>query len=192
MTTLEASHIASSDVDALLTSRRTIHEFTATLPPEDAVMAALNAARWAPNHHLSQPWRFYLLGAETREQIARLNGDLVAQKKGVEAGEEKYLRWRQIPGWMVVTCEHHPDPIRNREDYAATCCAIHNFSLSLWARGLGTKWTTGPVTRTHEFHELIWVDADAESVVGLVWFGYPAETPKLARKALDEVLVRLP
>tara|TARA_B100000676_G_scaffold91831_1_gene91516 strand:+ start:1364 stop:2032 length:669 start_codon:yes stop_codon:yes gene_type:complete len=179
-------------IDELLRARRTIHEFTPTPAPEAAVRIALDAARWAPNHHLTQPWRFYLLGPETREQIARLNGDMVAAKKGPEAGEAKYERWRAIPGWLVVTCERSDDAVRSQEDYAACCCAIHNFSLSMWAQGLGVKWTTGPVTRTDEFYELAWIDVEAEQVVGLVWYGYADELPMLTRKPLDEVLVSLP
>jgi len=192
ITAAQRSPNVVDSVDALLAQRRTIHEFRETAPPQDLVLSALDAARWAPNHHLSQPWRFYLLGAETREQIARLNGDLVAAKKGADAGEAKYQRWRQIPGWLVVTCEVNADTVRHREDYAATCCAIHNFGLSLWSHGVGIKWTTGAVTRAQEFYDLIWVDAQAETVVGLVWFGYAAETPVMTRKSLDEVLVRLP
>ncbi|MEM7407248.1 MAG: nitroreductase [Pseudomonadota bacterium] len=179
-------------LEAVLASRRTVHDFTTEAPPADIVESALETARWAPNHHLTQPWRFYLLGPETSEQIARLNSEIVAAKRGAEAGQEKYQRWSQIPGWMVVTCENHDDPVRSREDYAACCCAIHNFSLAMWGHGLGVKWTTGPVTRADEFYDLIWVDATVETVVGLVWFGYPEVVPQLARRPLEEVVVRLP
>jgi nitroreductase len=180
------------DVTELLRGRRTIHDFTTEEPPRELIEQALDLARWAPNHHLSQPWHFYWVGPETREAIARLNADIVAEGKGAEAGEEKYQRWRNIPGWLVVTCENSDDEMRGREDYAATCCAIHNLSLFLWSQGVGVKWTTGKVTKSPEFYDLLWVDATVETVVGLVWYGYAAEIPVMARKDMSESLIKLP
>ena len=49
---------------------------------------------------------------------------MVAEKRGAAAGQEKYERWRNIPGWLVVTCENNDDAVRAREDYAATCKAL--------------------------------------------------------------------
>ena len=130
--------------EKLIRERRTIHDFTQTRCQQSLIRDALAAVCWAPNHHLTQPWRFYWIGDETREAIARLNATMVTQKKGEAAGEEKYQRWRTIPGWLVVTSARSDDDAQrwDREDYAATCCVIHNFSLLLWAQGIGVKWTT--------------------------------------------------
>lgn len=186
------SPIDIEQLDTLLRERRTIHEFKPDSPPREPVMRALDAARWVPNHHVSQPWRFYLVGPETREQIARLNAELIAQRKGADAGEDKYQRWRAIPGWMVVTCQNSEDALRAKEDYASCCCAIHNFSLCLWSEGLGVKWTTGPVTRDDAFYDVLWIDREVETVVGLVWYGYAAEVPMTARQPLAQVMVEMP
>jgi nitroreductase len=186
------SPIDIEQLDTLLRERRTIHEFKSDSPPRESVMRALDAARWVPNHHVSQPWRFYLVGPETREQIARLNAELIAQRKGADAGEDKYQRWRAIPGWMVVTCQNSEDALRAKEDYASCCCAIHNFSLCLWSEGLGVKWTTGPVTRDDAFYDVLWIDREVETVVGLVWYGYAAEVPMTARQPLAQVMVEMP
>ena len=82
----------STITEKLVRERRTIHDFTQDPVPAEQVRDALAAACWAPNHHLTQPWRFYWIGDETREAIARLNATMVAQKKGEAAGEEKYQR----------------------------------------------------------------------------------------------------
>ena len=121
----------------LLRSRRTIHDFREDPAPAELVREALDLARWAPNHHLTEPWRFYLLGPETAAAIARLNAEIVTAKSGPEAGAAKLDRWSRMPGWIVVTCANTEDPLRAREDYAACCCAIHNFSLFLWSQGSG-------------------------------------------------------
>lgn len=182
-----------ADVAAeLIRGRRTINFFQPEPPPRETVLKALELARWAPNHHLTEPWRFYLLGQETAEAIVRLNAELVERKKGPEAARDKLEQWLAKPGWIVATCLNSDDPLQSREDYAACCCALQNLMLYLWSEGIGSKWSTGPVTRDSRFYDLIWVDPEAETAVGLLWYGYPAETPQTPRKPLAEVLIELP
>lgn len=176
----------------IVRARRTIHRFHAALPPSMVIEDALALACWAPNHHRTEPWRFALLGPETAEQVALLNAELVRAKSGEEAAASKLQRWREMPGWLVVTCQRSTDPQREREDYAATCCLLQNFALLLWEQGIGIKWTTGKVTRDPRFMTLVGADPALESCVGLVWFGYPAEVPAQARRPLAELLRVLP
>ena len=176
----------------LIRSRRTVHEFLEERPPTQKVLEAIDLARWAPNHYLTEPWHFYLLGPETAGAVARLNAKIVERNKGPEAGRKKLQRWSRIPGWIVVTCDVSDDAIRAREDFAACCCAVHNFSLFLWSEGIGVKWTTGAVTRDPGFCDLVWIDPDAEQVLGLLWYGYPAEIPDTRRKPLEQIFVELP
>jgi len=91
-----------------------------------------------------------------------------------------------------VTCQNSPDPIQAREDYGACCCAVQNLMLCLWAERIGSKWNTGGVIRDPGFYDLIWADPAVETVVALLWYGYPAEVPTTQRKALAEVCVDLP
>lgn len=177
----------------LMRERRTIHDFIpGRMPPRELVLKAIDLARWAPNHHVTEPWHFYLLGPQTAESIARLNGEIVARAGGEAAGRAKYERWRAIPGWLLVTCDRSDDERRAREDYAACCCALQNLLLYLWSEGVGVKWTTGAVTRDARFFDLVWVDPAVESVVGLMWYGYAAEVPQTGRKPVAEVTVTLP
>ncbi|MDX1531234.1 MAG: nitroreductase [Rhodothermales bacterium] len=177
---------------ALLRSRRTIHLFDPERPPDAPVLRALELARWAPNHRLTEPWRFYLLGPETAARVVDLNARLVAERRGAAAGRAKRERWGAIPGWLALTCRTSDDPLRAREDYAACACALQNLQLYLWSEGIGTKWTTGPVTRADAFYRLLGIDREAEAVVGLVWYGYAADVPAPPRRPLDDVLTRLP
>lgn len=177
----------------IIKSRRTIHEFLIDKTPDKGIIKeAIEAACWAPNHHLTEPWHFYLLENETIESICELNKTMLMKTKGVEAGEKKFKRWMQIPGWLVVTCERSDDEIMSQENYAACCCVIQNLMLYLWEKGIGTKWSTGPVTRAAEFYDLIWVNQELENIVGLIWYGYPEEIPKTIRKPLQQVLTELP
>jgi len=179
-------------VAEVIASRRTIHTFLPEPPPEALILRALERARWAPNHKLTEPWRFYLLGPETAEAVAQLNAEIVTERKGERAGQNKLARWSTMPGWLVITCRRAGDAHREREDYAACCCAAQNLMLYLWSEGIGTKWSTAPATRDPRFFELLGIDPEEETVVGLFWYGYPAERPEKARRPVAEVLKRLP
>jgi hypothetical protein len=64
--------------------------------------------------------------------------------------------------------------------------------LYLWKAGVGSKWTTGDITRDPRFLDILGIDAQLASVVGLVWYGYPKLTPTQQRKPLAEVFFELP
>ena len=176
----------------VLRGRRTINLFLQTPVPGKLVRAAVEAATWAPNHHVTEPWRFYQLGAETIAACVKLVRDITTAKKDAKAGDFKAKSWAEKPGWLVVTCRKSEDAILQREDYAACAAAVQNFMLYLWKAGVGSKWTTGDITQDSRFFEIIGIDADAESVVGLIWYGYPKLTPAQQRKSVDDVLRELP
>lgn len=185
-------HEASSrTLSALVRARRTIHEFTTEMPPRELILNALDAARWAPNHHRTEPWRFYWLGPATAERISLLNADIVRRKSGEDAANAKLRRWRAMPGWVAVTCLRNEDPVREREDYAACCCAVQNFLLLLWEAGVGSKWSTGKVTQAAPYFDALGADPKTEFSVGIIWYGYPAAVPMQARPALATALREL-
>jgi len=175
----------------VLTGRRTINLYLQTPVPEALVREAIEVATWAPNHHVTEPWTFYLLGRETIGNCLDLLRDIVTENKDAAAADFKVQSWSEKPGWVVVTCRRAGDDLRQREDYAACSAAIQNFMLYLWKAGVGTKWTTGDITRDPRFSKTLGLGAD-EAVVGLVWYGYPKITPTQSRKPVVEVLRKLP
>ena len=178
-----------SSIDELILERRTINDFKAVAPDQQLIIDAIEVARWAPNHHLSQPWQYYLLNPQMIQQVIDLNAQLVEVKKGKQAGENKRNRWKAIPGWLIVTCERSDDDLRQQEDYAACCCSIYALSLALWNKGIGVKWTTGNVIREQAFYNICWLDQLSQDVVGLIWYGYPEQVPKAGqRRKIDEIL----
>lgn len=183
-----AAHAA---VARVLRERRTVHDFLPEPVPPELVERALELACWAPNHHRTEPWRFYLLGKQAREAVAVLNAEMVAAKSNERAAEVKLRRWRAMPGWLVLTSARSEDGLREREDYAACCCAAQNFMLALWADGVGTKWTTGGVVRNARFADIVGFDAGAEQVVGLFWYGWPATVTNQMRRPLERFVVHV-
>jgi nitroreductase len=176
----------------VLKGRRTIELFLQTSVPPALVGEAIEAAIWAPNHHVTEPWRFYVLGEDSKERCLSLCQEIVTASKGEKAGAFKRQSWSEKPGWLVVTCRRSEDSLLQQEDYAACCAAVQNFSLYLWKAGVGTKWTTGPITRDKKFFEIVGMDEAAEFVVGLVWFGYPKLTPTQSRADFNSVTTKLP
>lgn len=176
----------------VLRGRRTIELFLQTPVPEKLILAAIETATWVPNHHVTEPWHFYLLGKETKERCLDLCRDIVTDKKGAEAGEFKRQSWSQKPGWLVVTCQRSKDELLQRENYAACSAAVHALMLYLWKAKVGSKWTTGDITRVSRFFDIIGVDEAQEFVVSLMWYGYPKLTPTQSRKDLANVLVKRP
>jgi nitroreductase len=169
-------------------SRRTTNQFLRQKVSKRLVMDAIDLARWAPNHHLTEPWRFYLLGARMIAACARLIGEIAAERKSAEFGEFKRESAAVIPGWLLVTCQKSAEQLRQCEDYASCCCAVQNLMLYLSEAGVATKWTTGHITRDRRLFELLNIDPDEEFVVGLFWYGYPRILPDQSRKPLSEII----
>jgi len=159
-----AAHV--DEIARALRERRTIHEFTASTPPDELIREAIDIARWAPNHHRTEPWYFYSLDRPTGLRIADLNSEILLTSKGEKIAAVKRKRWSEIPGWLVVSCTKSDDEIRAREDYAACACAVQNMSVYLWSKGVGMKWTTGAVTRDRRFFDIVGIDYEQSYVSG--------------------------
>lgn len=168
-------------------SRRTTRLFLRQPVDRKLLLDAIEVARWAPNHHLSEPWHFYILGAKKIADTIDLTKVVVSERKGPEMGEFKARAHAEIPGWLVVTCRRSDDALREREDYASCACAIQNLMLYLSEAGVATKWATGPITRDQRFYDLLGLDAAVVMVVGIVWYGYPKVTPEQTRRPVTEI-----
>ncbi len=163
------------DIQQAILTRRTIKDFRPDPVPAGTLERALTAGLWAQNHRMTQPWRFYILGPETHHALTALDSKLASK-----------------PVIVAVTYLISSDAFQRREDYAATCCAIQNIQLAAWADGLGMQWSTGRTSQLPETITLLGIDAAAEEMAGLLYFGYPASVPPTSpRKPLQEVTRRL-
>lgn len=172
-------------------SRRTTNQFLKQKVSKQLVLDAIEVARWAPNHHLTEPWHFYLFDDETISASANLIGEIVSENKNEDIGAFKRQSALAIPGWLLVTCKKSDDKLQQQEDYASCCCAIQNLTLYLSEAGVASKWTTGLVTRDQRFFDMLNIDSQHEFVVGLIWFGYPRVLPTQNRKPVSEIVTEL-
>ena len=169
-------------------SRRTTKIYLKQPVDRKLILDAIDVARWAPNHHLTEPWHFYVLGEQKIQACVDLTRTVVTEIKDSKMGEFKAKSAAAIPGWLVVTCNKSDDEILQREDYASCACAVQNLMLYLSEAGVATKWSTGPITRDARFYALLDIDTDSAFVVGIIWYGYAKITPEQSRKDVVEII----
>jgi nitroreductase len=168
------------DVDAAIRARRTHKQYGREPLDEATVRELLDLARRAPNHKLTQPWRFRLLGPATRAQIDEV------------AGENEAMKLRRAPTLVLATAALSGDPHTDREDLLATGCAVYAVLLGATSRGLASYWRTPACFEEPEVRAILGLPEN-EQVVGLIHLGPAAsDPPAKERLALDDVFTVLP
>jgi nitroreductase len=147
------------DVDEAIRSRRTLKAFTPEPVGHDVVLELLDLAVLAPNHHETEPWRFWVVGSETLERLVEATGD---------------VKLRRSPTAVVVGMQRSDDPAQAEEDYAAIACALQNAMLAARARGLASFWRTPGVLDRPAFAETVGIP-DEVRPIGVLHLGFPAE-----------------
>ncbi|DAC07946.1 MAG TPA: hypothetical protein D7H88_04380 [Candidatus Poseidoniales archaeon] len=188
------------DFQEVLRSRRTVHRFTGQPVEQGIVDEALRAANQAPCHRHTHPWKFYILGQETRQTLVPTISHLSAaksQQKNSTTPEEDIQRAiakvMQPPVLVVVTSQLSPeDAFREKEDYAASVCALHNMVLSLWGNGVAAKWSTGGLTRHAETYANLGLNREEEQIIGFVKAGYADLIPTVKKPEVEATTKRLP
>jgi len=171
--------IPSSDTSVYqaLYRRRMSWRFSDAPVPREAVQRMLDAAIWAPNHRLTEPWRFFVL--EKNSQQRREAGELAYQfsleqnnnPAQAEAAREKVMAASVL---VFAYCTPGRDEEATRENYASVCCAIQNMSLAGVAEGLAVTWDTGRATRHPRLKELLGAEDDW-LMTGMLSIGVAAE-----------------
>ncbi len=174
--------------------RRTVHQYL-DHPVDPAVLDRIVAAgHMAPNHRHTWPWRFLIVGRETRTKLGPVAIALKAAKKNLKDAARTTIRQKLMnPGGLIVVsqvvCD---DDFQRQEDYAAASCAVQNMLLAACAEGLGGKWGSGGVTRAPETYQILGIDAAQETIIGFIWIGVPKTVPTVERPSLDAHVQRLP
>ena len=154
--------VKNRNANDIIKSRRSIIDFDMSKSvPRYIFKEAIHDAILAPNHFLTEPWRFYKLGKETLEEVFKLK-------------ESNRIIFENKPNWLVVTMnsKYDKDSKLYYEDYAACACACQNFMLSLKANNIGSKWITGAL-QIEPVDLLKTINAgDNEVLVGVIWYGY--------------------
>ncbi len=62
------------DVDTAIRTRRTHKAFRPDPVPTEVLDELFDLARWAPNHNLTNPWRFRVVGPRALERLKQAAG----------------------------------------------------------------------------------------------------------------------
>jgi nitroreductase len=174
--------------------RRSASRFSPEPPPRAVVEQLIEAACWAPNHHLTEPWRFTVLAGGARAALgeviaAELEQDAANPKAAAEAAGVRTKVMRSPVIIAVGQVRASSDPEQDLEDYAACSCATQNLLLAAHAAGLAAKWSTGKMAASTAAKRFLDLDP-ADRIVGYVYLGYPAEPPSPSRRRAAAELSR--
>jgi nitroreductase len=164
------------EVEQGIRTRRTHKAFGAEPVGREELEALLDLARWAPNHNLTNPWRFRVVGPQARAALK------------AAAGPEGAAKLDRAPTLVVASAVRSDDPVQDEEDLLATACAVLIVLLGAHARGLASYWRTPGVLRTPEGRAAVSVP-DGERVVALIHLG-PVRQEKAPpeREPLEQVV----
>ena len=168
------------DVEDAIRSRRTHKQYGSQPIDEETLRELVDLARHAPNHHLTQPWRFRALGPEARRSVEAL------------VGEKEAAKLRRAPTLVLATAALSGDPVADEEDLHATAAAVYAVLLGATGRGLASYWRTPACLREPAVRTALGL-GDEERVVALIHLGPRVSVPPVKERApLDDVLTILP
>jgi nitroreductase len=148
------------EVEAAIRGRRTHKAFDPEPLSQGTIEELLELARWAPNHHLTAPWRFRVVGPQALERLKRA------------AGPEAAPKLDRCPTLIVSSCVLSGDPEQDEEDLHATAVASYIVLLAAHARDLAGYWRTPAVLRSDAGREAVGLGPE-ERFVGLLHVGRP-------------------
>jgi nitroreductase len=169
---------------AALAGRRSVARVDAGAPaPMAEIARALDAAVLAPNHRLTQPWRFTVVSGEARARVGRAQAAEAVASGRLDAGRAPFeaAKWLRAPAVVVVSHLPAVDPLTAREDLLALGAAVENLLLALAAQGLGAMWRTGAAADSAAVREALGL-APAEAIVACVYVGRPLGDPLPPRR----------
>jgi nitroreductase len=150
------------ELEQAIRTRRTHKAFRSEPVPRDVLEELFELARWAPNHNLTNPWRFRVVGPEA---LARLVD---------AAGPEAAPKLHRAPTLVGLSQVRDPDPVQDEEDLCAVACAAYAVLLGAEARGYVGYWRTPGVLRAPDGRAAVGIP-DSERALGLLHLGLPCQ-----------------
>ena len=159
------------DVEEAIRTRRTHKAYGPDPVPRALLDELLDLARWAPNHNLTNPWRFRVLGPDSLDALKEA------------AGPEAAAKLDRAPTLVVASVRQSgEDPVQDEEDFAAAASATYIVLLAAHARGIAGYWRTPEVLRTPAGRAAVGV-AEGERVLGLLHLGPPRQEQRVPDRA---------
>ena len=173
--------------------RTSVRRYRSEPVPRETIELLLECAVRAPNHKLTEPWRFAVLTGDARARLAEIKAEHrlkryedPAAPEARSAMDKMRRETLETPAVIVIMSRASDDEVLREEDYAAVMMATANLMTAAQSLGLGTYLKTGGVMRDPALGELVGLP-DGYRVVGMLSLGYPAEaeSPRRRRPAGD-------
>ena len=174
------------EVREAIKSRRSIGRVRTTPVPKEIVEEILESAVHAPNHKITEPWRFHVFMGKGRGEFARARAELARILAESENEEEEYIAGRvsrerkkafRAPVVIAVISEGGRDAVETLENYAACAAAVQNMQLTAHALGLATIWRTGPMAYHPYMRDFFGLEEN-DRIVAYLYLGYPDMTDR--------------
>jgi nitroreductase len=163
-------------IEDAIRSRRT-HKAYGGKPVSKSVLRELfELARWAPNHHVTNPWRFRVLGPASRERL---------KAAADEAKPGSGAKLDRAPTLIVASAKQTGDPEQDHEDVLATAVSAYIVLLGAHARGLAGYWRTVAVLDAPAGRAAVGLPDD-ETPIGLLHLGEPRQEQRVPERAAVE------
>jgi nitroreductase len=184
------------DVIQAIETRQSMGRVKQDPVPKELVERILESAVHAPNHRLTEPWRFHVFTGKGRGELARVRAEIASLQAEAEGESEEMAAGRisrerkkafRAPVVIAVISKAGRDEVETLENYAACAAAVQNMQLTAHALGLGMMWRTGPIVyhgRMREFFDL----KEGDTMVAHLYVGYPdmAERPRRREAAREK------
>lgn len=169
------------DVRTAILERRTVKQYAPRPVPRGTLEELLELVVWAPNHRMTEPWRFLVLGPEARQRygeiLGRIRAGKVSDGEAAEAVRKKSVDHAvATPATVAFVQGVADDPEVREEDYAAIFMGIQNLLLGATARGLVGQLKTGRVLEDPGLRSILGAE-ERDRIVALVHLGEPAAAP---------------
>ena len=195
--------------EELLRGRRSVRRMRSDPRPREIVQQVLEAARWAPSPHGTQPWRFVVLQsrafrerltdamAESWQHNLSMDGqdaDIVAKR--LEGSRRRML---ESPVLILVSLftndlDRYPDPDRQESEITMAIqslgACIQNMLLAAYRLGIDAGWMCAPLFCPDIVRDALYLP-DSHIPHALIPLGYAAADPKRReRRPLSELVTR--
>ena len=140
----------------------------------ETIKELIDTATMAPNHKLTQPWRFTVVKGAARERLGEVWAEDAcvgidpAKRQAMYDGEKK--KPLRAPVLIVVSTRTDKNPVTAEEDLIATAAATQNLLLAAHAKGLSAAWKTGKITSSTPVKQFLGLDS-SDRILAVVYLG---------------------
>jgi len=174
--------------------RRSINKFKNEEPSRDIINKILEAGTWAPNHHHTEPWKFFVIRGDSREKLGNIMAETLLEKiENTDSSESQVRleveRKKPLRAPVIITVAVSPSNNINVieiEEVAAVASATQNMLLAIHALGLGSILRTGESAYDKRINDFFGLKG-AERIFGFIYLGYPdIPPPKQSRTSFTK------